>query len=417
MARPVTASQHGPRSYLFVVPWPVIDVGGVNQVVLNLCRQFEAEGTYVPKILVASWDHVRPVTSDENGRSVSYMRLRPPVISGAPLTSIAKWALFLLPDLTRLARYLRDNGVLHVNAHYPSLAALQFVLVAALLRRRLIITLSFHGLELTQAIRTVGLERWMWKVLIRSADAVVTCSEAQRELLLSFEPAVRPRATAIHNGIDIEHLMSSRNLVARIDPRLQGRPFILSVASYELKKGLDTLLRAVKTLRDVHGIDVELAMVGSDLGMGNELSRMAHRMDLSDHVVFCGEVPHADLHAYYEAARVFCLPSRVEPFGIVLLEAGAFRCPVVATSVGGIPEILENDVNARLVPPDDPSALAAQLQRLLSDSKECERLASALFDHVKAHFPWRRAHNSYMRLYGDGETLSGAAVNSKCLRT
>jgi len=95
---------------------------------------------------------------------------------------------------------------------------------------------------------------------------------------------------------------------------------------------------------------------------------------------------------------VFCLPSRAEPFGIVLLEAGAFRCPVIATSAGGVPEILTDGVNARLVPPDDPAALAAQLDMLLRDRAECDRLAAALFDHVQTHFTWRRAYSLYAKL-------------------
>ena len=98
------------------------------------------------------------------------------------------------------------------------------------------------------------------------------------------------------------------------------------------------------------------------------------------------------------AAAVFCLASRAEPFGIVLLEAGAFRCPVVATAVGGIPEILEQEVTARLVPPDDPAALATQLRRSLCEAEGARRLAEALHERVLSEFSWRNAHRAYMRL-------------------
>jgi glycosyltransferase involved in cell wall biosynthesis len=386
------------RTYLFVVPWTLTEVGGVNQVILNLCRQFESGDKYSPKILVSSWDYTRSFTSNEQGRSVSYMRLRGPIESSAAVSSLAKWAVFLLPELIRVARYLRANSVSHVNVHYPALSALHFVFVRALFRRRLRLILSLHGLALAKASHTVGLERWMWRFLLRSADAVVSCSDAHKKSLLAFAPAVGARATTIHNGVDIDHLMSSRNLGAEIDDRLKGRSFILSVATYEAKKGLDTLLCAFKAVRSKHGIDANLALVGPDRGMGSELRRLAHELQVSDYVVFCGEVPHSNLHAYYKAANVFCLPSRAEPFGIVLLEAAAFRCPVVATSVGGIPEILQHGVNARLVPPDDAAALAAQLQRLLRDRNESSRLANALFEHVKIRFPWLRAYKSYVKV-------------------
>jgi glycosyltransferase involved in cell wall biosynthesis len=354
---------------------------------------------FTPNVLVTSWGHVHPSTVHEEGRSVTYMRVSAPVVSGKPVRSIVTWAIRLLPELVRLDRYLRANDVACVNVHYPSLAALQFVLARRLFARRLKIILSMHGLELANAVRAVGVERWLWKVLFERVDVVVSCSNALTRGVLALEPSIRPRRIAtIHNGVDIEQLMKARNPAARVHERLEGRPFILSVASYHPKKGLDTLIRAFRRIRDEDPDDAMLALVGPDLGFGNELRKLASHLGVSDHVVFCGEVPHADLGAYYGAARVFCLPSRTEPFGIVLLEAAVFRCPIVATSVGGIPEILQDGVNACLVPPDDPAALAIQIQRLLRDRMTRDRLADALCEHVKADFPWGKAHRSYMAL-------------------
>ena len=389
---------HRRPAHLFVVPWNVTDIGGINQVILNLFRHFEAGNAYVPKILVNSWEHARPSTASLHGRPVSRMRLRPPTMSGSPWIALAKWIVFLIPELVRLAQFLRKSDVAIVNVHYPSLAALQFVLVRFLLPRRPKVVLSFHGLDLDHASRTLGLERRLWRVLLRNADAVVSCSEALKESIAVLDPGMRDRITTIHNGVDIGHLMIACNTAARIDARLQGRRFILSVASYEAKKGLDVLLRAFKLVRDDHGVDVMLALIGPDHGMGGDLRSLAAEIGVSDSVVLVGAVPHANLHAYYDAATVFCLASRAEPFGIVVLEAGAFRCPVVATSVGGIPEILEHGVNGCLVPPDDPVALAAQLAKLLCDRNLREGLSGELFEHVRVNFPWTRAHDSYMNL-------------------
>ena len=419
---------HRRPGYLFVVPWRVTDRGGVNQVILNLYRHVEAAGEYTPGIWVTSWDHERLLATREEERSVAYLRMRAPVGSrrrrGATAAWLAAWLLFLVPELLRIARFLRANAVACVNVHYPSLAALQLVLTRFLFARRLRIILSFHGLDLAHARRTTGLERWLWAALLRRADAVVSCSRAQTELVATFAPPVRPRMATIHNGLDIERLMESRNPAARIDARLAGRRFILSVASLEPKKGVDTLLRAVAIVREEHGVDAMLALVGPDIGTGDRLRALAAELGIADRVVFCGELPHRDLHAYYTAAAVFCLASRVEPFGIVLLEAGAFRCPVVATAVGGIPEILEHDVSARLVRPDDPAALAAQLRRSLCETESTTRLAEALHERVEAEFSWRNAHRSYMRLVarldpsvdGSAELASPLASRTTTLR-
>jgi len=386
------------RAYLFVLPWSVTATGGVNEVVLNLYRHFETGGVYTPKILVTSWHRVRSSDPRGQGRYVDYMRFRPPIVSSAPVVSMAKWLICLLPDLFHLARYLRSNGVAVVNVHYPSLCALQFVLARLFFHQKLRVILSFHGLDLVHSLQTRGVERWLWRLLLRKADAVVGCSDAQKESISVLEPSIKPLVKTIHNGVDIDYLTSMCNPCARVDARLEGRPFILSVAAYQRKKGLDTLLHAFKLLHDDGCHETMLAMVGGDGGLGNELRNTAAELGLSDHVVFCGEIPHSNLHAYFEAASVFCLPSRYEPFGIVLLEAGAFRCPVVATSVGGITEILNDNVNAYLVPPDQPMALAAQLRGLLNDIGDRRRLAAALFEHVRMHFTWKRAYDSYLKL-------------------
>ena len=104
--------------------------------------------------------------------------------------------------------------------------------------------------DLVLASAAAGLERRIWALLLRKADALIGCSTALANSATAFEPAIRRRFTMIHNGLDIDYLMRARNSSARIDPRLAGRTFILSVATYEPKKGLDTLLRAFRTIRD-----------------------------------------------------------------------------------------------------------------------------------------------------------------------
>jgi len=383
---------------LFVLPWMATPVGGIDQVVLNLYRKFEAADDFAPQILVTSWPHVQPLTVIENGRSIAYMRVRSPVAPGAPLTSSAKWAFLLVPEVARLAKFIRSNGIAAVNVHCPSLAAVQFVLARTLFALPFRVVLSFHGQDLVLATTAVRLERTIWKLLLHRADALVACSAALADSAKALEGDIGRRFTVVHNGIDIDYLMHTRNPAARIDSRLAGRTFILSVAAYESKKCLDTLIRALSTIRTDRGRDVALCLVGREGGMGDELRRLARKLGVADHVVSCGEILHADLHAYFEAATVFCLPSRAEPFGIVILEAGAFRCPVVATMAGGVPEILEDGVNARLVPPEDPAALAAALDALLSDRAERDRLSNALFEHVRTCFPWRSAYDAYVEL-------------------
>lgn len=385
--------------HLLVVPWDIDHPGGIQQVATNLYRRFEAGGEYSPEILVPAWPHRTPMSVVKDGRRVSYLRVRMPFAGDRGLRTLVKWLASLPLELPPLVRYLRERRVATINIHYPSLASFQFLLASIFVPSRPRIVLSFHGLDLVNASRGGGVERFAWKMLMRRADAIVTCSNGLQAVLARWQPAVGARATTIHNGVDIDELMSMRNPSARVHPRLAQRRFILSVASLEHKKGADVLIRALRTLRDDSRCsDVMLALVGPDRGSGPGLVDLASRLGLSDAVTFCGLVAHDDLHAYYEATSVFCLPSRSEPFGIVLLEAGAFRCPVVASAVGGIPEIITDGVDGRLVPADDADALADRLRDLLTDPAENRRLGEAFRERVETQFSWKRACDAYLAL-------------------
>ena len=400
-----TASPHGATlpgpTHLFVLPWDLDHPGGVNEVVTNLYRRFAQDGGAVPHVLVTSWRHRRPARATEDGRDITRMRLRAPVVAGQGLVAPIKWALWLLPEIARLARLLRARRVAVVNVHFPSLAALQVLLARRLCPRPPRLVLSFHGLDLALAESSRGPARSLWKLLLRRADASIACSAALRERVVAFEPRAASRVEVIHNGVDPAHLAATRNRDARCDARLPRGPLVLSIATYEHKKGLDVLIRAIARLRAHGHPDVHVALAGPERGAGPSLRALAASLGVADAVTFCGAVDHRDVHAYYEACTVFCLPSRAEPFGIVLLEAGLFRRAVVATRVDGVPEVVVDGAHARLVPPDDERALAAALGALLDDPAARERLGDALHERVRTRFGWDRASAAYRRCCAD----------------
>lgn len=137
---------------------------------------------------------------------------------------------------------------------------------------------------------------------------------------------------------------------------------ILFVGRLIEAKGIFDLLEAVATLeRNVH-----LRIVGA--GPAEEaVRRQAREFGIDDDVVIEGEVPHEELPAYYTAADVFCLPTHVDSFAMVNLEAMGCGAPVVTTDLDGIKTYLTPDENGVAVLPENPDALAAALADLLSD--------------------------------------------------
>ncbi|NDP41115.1 MAG: glycosyltransferase family 4 protein [Aromatoleum sp.] len=398
--RASAASQHGVGlpAWSIVLPWDPSRPGGVDLVALNLYREMRSRGVYEPRMLIASWEHPAPLDSVDDGRPTTRIRLRSPVGGRSALVHALTWLLALPAELPRLARHLRAHRVAVVNAHFPGLSALQFVLVKRFLYRDLRVVLSFHGLDIGGAARTRGLERWLWRRLLRSADALVACSHDLAGQIRAFDPGVTARTVTIHNGLDTDGFLAEAAPDAVLDPRLEGRRYILSVAAYEPKKGLDVLIRAFASLVPRVEPDVLLVLVGVDRGIRAELLALAANLGVADRVVSFTDVAQARLHPFYRAATAFCLPSRREPFGLVLLEAGAYSLPVVASRVGGVPEIIAHGETGRLVPPEDPEALAAELQDLLSHPAERARLGAALHSRVRARFTWAAAYERYVAL-------------------
>lgn len=384
--------------YLFVLPWDPRQPGGVDQVVINLFRQVAERRDFEPRMLISSWSNKQAAESLEDGRSTVRMRLRRPMGGRGKLLGILKWIGWLIPDAVRLNAWLRENQIAVVNVHFPSLAALQFVAVKMLLHRRLKILLSFHGMDLVQARASRGAERFLWSVLLRAVDCSVACSEALATEIRSFDPECARRIVSIRNGLDLEAFRAEREVNFHIASELSGRPFILSVAAFEEKKGLDILIRSFALLRDDGDPELRLVLIGIDRGHRHPLESLANELGVADQVLFLQDMTHSRLHSYYSAATVFCLPSRSEPFGLVLLEAGAFACAVVASRVGGIPEIISHGETGRLVAPEDVEALASELNELLSQPDERQRLGDALRDRVREQFTWRRAYEQYKRL-------------------
>ncbi|HVQ35978.1 MAG TPA: glycosyltransferase family 4 protein, partial [Pyrinomonadaceae bacterium] len=136
------------------------------------------------------------------------------------------------------------------------------------------------------------------------------------------------------------------------------------------------------------------------VGEGPELESLttaAAASNLSDCVIFAGQVK--DVAPFYAAADVLVLPSHSEGSPYVLLEAMAARVPVVATAVGGVPEMVEDAESALLVPASDPSAMAAAIERVLTDPELARRLTENAFNLVETRYSPKTYVSSLVEIY------------------
>lgn len=176
----------------------------------------------------------------------------------------------------------------------------------------------------------------------------------------------------------------SRVLRGTIDPKPR-KPVLLSVLRLEPEKGGQYLIEAVRLLVEDKRLEFELHLVGSGR-MENALRSQVSRMGLEAYIHFHGYVPFgAELLALYRSASAFILPSLTEGVPQVLIEAMACGVPVIATKVGGVPQLLKDEVNGLLVEPAQPAQICHAVFRLLDDEPLRRRLVENGFQTSFKH--------------------------------
>jgi glycosyltransferase involved in cell wall biosynthesis len=219
---------------------------------------------------------------------------------------------------------------------------------------------------------------------------------------LSLFPRARSKAVFIHNGVDIEELAGKSEGI----PTAQGPPYLLCIAAHNEKKAVDVLLRAFAEL-GASGGDCRLVLVG-DGPLRRQHEELASSLSLGERVEFLGFRGRSEIARLLRGCAFLVLPSRSEPFGMVLLEALSCRKAVVASEVGGIPEIVESGRSGLLVKPDDPRALARALRTLLEDADLRESLADAGYRRALACFGCEKMGARFEDLYA--AVIEGGAI-------
>ncbi|MFL5342131.1 MAG: glycosyltransferase [Gemmataceae bacterium] len=199
---------------------------------------------------------------------------------------------------------------------------------------------------------------------LRKADGVIAVSEDIARRLASLGVA-RDRILMNHDGVDPALFRPGLRADARTHLGMAaGDPVVLFVGNLVPVKAIDVLLRAGNILVR-GGFPVRIVAIGQG-PLRSALERQAADLGLGARVRFAGTIPLTDLPNWYRAADVVCLPSHSEGVPNVLLEASACGVPWVASRVGGVPEIAGLGIS-RLVPPNDPDALAVALRAALSE--------------------------------------------------
>ncbi len=284
---------------------------------------------------------------------------------------------------------------------------------------------SFHTLALTKARAGLPLDALRAQAegeLAAQADRLVAASAAEAKDLIRLYRASRDRICVAQPGVDPRLFAEHDGSGLRRTLGLENARVALFAGRLEPLKGTQILLDAVARLRTRSEYsDLAVVIAGDDSGDGASndragerarLERHAAHIGIADHVRFVGAVPHERLAEYYAMADVCVVPSLTESFGLVALEAQALGTPVVAASVGGLREVVEDGVTGFLVEGHEPEDYARAIADVLDDpirgaemSDEARRRAG--------RFTWLRAVDRLSAIY-DRISIGGQPSGSPC---
>ncbi len=237
-------------------------------------------------------------------------------------------------------------------------------------------------------------------LVARSARTIV-CSSAMRDEVVTALDADKSRVVVVPNGVDVQAWSSTApgRQAARRTLGLTDVPMVVLVGRLEHEKGAHDALDALALLA-AEGPPPHLVLVG-DGARADDLHAQAARLGLSDNVHMTGRLADRSVADLVGAADLALVPSRYEPFGLVALEAMAAGTPVVATTTGGLRDVVADGVTGIAVPPADPAALAAAMRRLLDDAQTRRDLSEAASEQVDEQFGWAAVAASTAAVYAD----------------
>lgn len=389
-----TPKKNNAPSYLIVLPWTLSNKGGVNCVVNNLLEELKKNNDYKPMLMSLSWANKKPVTHSKDGVLTTNFRLRSP---GNTIYSLFTFFLAIPLMLYRLHRLLRQHHVEVINCHYFTRELLPLFLLKKLRLFKGKIILSLHGTDV-ESLATEFKRSCEFNFILQHTTKITTCSKAlANKVNVITGNLFLDKTTAITNGINPTAFRDKQLVNEALLKPIEKKDYILSIATYAPYKGLETLIKAFQSLKPNYP-SLQLVLVGLETPHLQQLITLAESLDVEDSVHFYKSIDQTFLGSFYQNAKVFVLPSLREAFGLVILEAGLYKRPVIASNTGGIPEIIVDKKDGLLFEPGDHQELSAKLEKLLQNKDLQTKLGDSLYKKIIQDFSLAKMYSKYTAL-------------------
>ncbi|MCK5160614.1 MAG: glycosyltransferase family 4 protein [Candidatus Aureabacteria bacterium] len=353
---------------------------------------------FPPLKIFKSWYRLRGVEKFEIRNGIEIFRPRYLIFPRGFLYAISGLSYFLaVIGLILRIRRKYDFQVIHAHFAYPD--GFAGVLIAKLLKKKIIVTL--HGPDVSLRMKNRFLRKLILYALKR-CDKIISVSNQLKAELVKYG-VDDSRITIIHNGVDMDIFrpLGKEDLFNKLDVS-SGKKRILYVGYIIKAKGVPDLLSAMEIVRKEFP-DAELVLIGGATGTAwekecREIKSSVTQNDLKEAVRFIGKVNNEKIPFWMNIGDVLVLPSLFESFGVVLIEALSCGTPVISTYCGG-PEDIINEKVGILVPVRDVRKLAEAIKSVLVNKYKYE--PNRLRQYVKENFDYNVISGQIVRLYED----------------
>ncbi|WP_169795454.1 glycosyltransferase family 4 protein [Dechloromonas denitrificans] len=377
-----------PGKLLLYLPWEFDMLGGVDVVVERLWRGMENRFPGVASIGIQDWID-RGERTDEQGRRFLHLNLPAPPSAHGHLPF--RYILTLLRRLISAQHDLRIHNITTVNVHFPTLNAYPLALLKffGLWKGKLV--LSFHGSD----VSAIATDSPRWKIIAKQTNAITACSAALanriEELKFFYQPV-----DVIHNGIDSENF--TRNS-APTPPHIDT-PYLLNVGNYVPIKAQDIFLTAFARIATEYPELNIVCVGGTDNGSWlKHLKELVNKLNIETRVTFLENKPQNQIASLMRNTNCLVHTAKYESFGLVLIEAGACQTPVIATRVGGIPEIIPSSDFGLLFNNGNIDELTAAISETLRSPDRAKKRGINLQQRVSNQFSAKSMLEGYLRIF------------------
>ena len=384
----VTKSVDQRSSYLFILPWDLYIVGGVNGVVRNLAKAMMEKGSLEPLIAINSWENSTPRQSADS------IRFRFSIFGSLSALGVLKAIVVAPLCLWRTFHLLKKYNAQAVNFHFPGIAPFGVAVLKCLGLFRGKLILSYHGTDVAPSSGPI--ESRIQAFVLRSADYLVACSNGLAERMSAQFSIHVSRVDVIFNGVDA----SVFNGIGRPDtilPRQLPSTYMVNVGSFIPRKNHTLLLHAFALLKNRYPA-LHLCIAGADGDERRAVQDAVRAHGLAERVHLFVDLDQFQVALLLSKATLCIQTSLAESFPLALLEASASGLPLVVSDIPGHQELVCNGRTGSSFPLGDPAACADAIAAMLDDPNAAARMAAKQKARVRNDLTWVSSMQQYERL-------------------